>query len=714
MKMLMDLFLCAALGAVSVQAGAGDAVPQPDLKNALAAAPLVEPEQLGVVAKNIQCSSQRSFVPNPDGKTYDVLQWYYGEYEGPTWLYVIDLGAGESKKLRFPDNRQISMAGRAFGLDGKLYMATPYYYYGARHEAARLGIPTGMELHVYDPASNELENRGVIVPGLSGERRPLTRGPDGKLYGAGSYLKQGKVGLYSYDPATRKVREYGAVGPAHKGGVWTDWGLRVDETHIYTLSGFTPYYLVAVDIKTGADKVLLETQPGGTMRLRGGPSVEVAETRGAPLKKYWLNAGAAIPKTNDTRPWTRTEHPRPPRPPEPEMHWGEMIPDAEGRARLWYRPPRSDAAGAQAEPHEWKSIELQRVESYPLRVKLLAALPDGRIFCRAEGHHGGSLYDPRTGSVTASGVCGVEAYACLSHAGKVYWTGYSGGMTYVYDPSRPWNLRKSVPPGCKAVKRDSPESNPRHLASFDEDCRVSQMLSAVVGADNKLYMCGWGVRAYKGGAFCWIDLTTEEKGGLWRPFIGYRTYWLAAALDRRFIVVSTAATEDGLNNWQRPPDAKLFVYDTQAGKFVREIVPVTGSLKTGPILEVRPGRLLGIADDPDNKGGGILYALDIRSGKILFRKTLPYPPPVVTSHLNVQCGYELGPDGHIWTFLGRGGWAPETPDTLVRIGPDTGHVEPVCRLKQLGNFIFVGNDMYLAGTKQLRRMRGVAGTANER
>ena len=69
-------------------------------------------------------------------------------------------------------------------------------------------------------------------------------------------------------------------------------------------------------------------------------------------------------------------------------------------------------------------------------------------------------------------------------------------------------------------------------------------------------------------------------------------------------------------------------------------------------------------------------------------------------------GVIIGPDGNIWTFLGRGDWARDETDTLVRID-GKGHVEPVCRLKQLGDFIFVGNDMYLTGTDQLRRIRGL-------
>jgi len=684
---------------------------QPGLRKQLEDAPLVEPENLGAVVKTVTSYQSIPLVPNPDGKTYDVLLWYYRGYPGPTWLYAVDLGTGQVHKQEFPLKRQLHIAGQTLGLDGKYYIATPYgWSYGTRKEAAEQGHAAGMELIVYDPATNTLTNRGVVVPGLFGERRPLARGPSGVLYGAGTYMGERKVGVYSYDPATGEVREYGAVGPSHRGGAWAGSSLLADETHIYTVSGMTPNYLVAVNNETGEDTVLLVAEPGGEMRLRSGPSVDVQETKDAPVENYWLYDGRAVPRTSDTPPWPARDWPEPNQPPKPELHLGDRYPDANGRARLWHRPadasPAKDKGGvAESEGSGWKAIELEGIETYPQRINLLAELPGGRVFCKAQPHFGGSVYNTATGKIDAFGDGPTEAYNCLVHEGKIYWTGYSSGRTCVYDPNRPWTLTKGVPPGTAPADIRSKTTNPRLLALFHRH-KVSQMLGAVIGADNKLYLCGWGVRAYKGGAFCWVDLATEESDGVWEPFVAYRTYWLATALDRRLVVVSSAATSDELSNWQEPAQAKLFVYDTQAGRFVRDIEPVLRSPKAGPILEVEPGLMMGVADDPEVKGGGILYKLDVRSGEILFRKKLPYGAPVPHTHTTSLCGYRLGPDGSIWTFLGSGDWARDESDTLVRIDRE-GRVEPVCRLEQLGDFIFLGNDIYLSGTDQLRRVRGV-------
>jgi len=77
-----------------------------------------------------------------------------------------------------------------------------------------------MCLQVYDPVTNTLEDRGQIVPDLSGEARPIVVGPDGRLYGTGSY-SNGRVGLTIHDPKLGKVvKNFGPVGPRHRNGVW--------------------------------------------------------------------------------------------------------------------------------------------------------------------------------------------------------------------------------------------------------------------------------------------------------------------------------------------------------------------------------------------------------------------------------------------------------------------------------------------------------------
>jgi hypothetical protein len=57
-----------------------------------------------------------------------------------------------------------------------------------------------------------------------------------------------------------------------------------------------------------------------------------------------------------------------------------------------------------------------------------------------------------------------------------------------------------------------------------------------------------------------------------------------------------------------------------------------------------------------------------------------------------------GPDGFIWTYL---------KDVLVRINPEDASVRVVGKIIPPGRPAFVGRDLYLAGSEQLRRIRNI-------
>jgi len=171
-----------ALGPAAPAAEPWHVAEQPELKRQLEQAPVLKTESLGEPSRGILPYAPM-LVPNPDGKTWDVLECYYMKYQGPTWIFAVDLGTREVKKLRFPDDVQYHMSGRELAFDGKLYMTGM---------AAWARTVRGMYLTAYDPATNSLEDRGIILP-YSGEVRPLVIGPEQRLYGAGTYSD--KVGL---------------------------------------------------------------------------------------------------------------------------------------------------------------------------------------------------------------------------------------------------------------------------------------------------------------------------------------------------------------------------------------------------------------------------------------------------------------------------------------------------------------------------------------
>jgi outer membrane protein assembly factor BamB len=690
-------------------AGPWHIVEQPELKRALESAKVLPTESLGEPARGVNVW-EHWMVPNHDGKSWDVLQIYFKEYYGPTWLHAIDLGTGEVKKQRLADNHQFYLSGRALGFDGKYYIAIP-----SRKTWS-------MDLFVYDPATNAMEERGEIVPGLGGEVRPLVTGPDGRIYGSGS--RGNRVGLYTYDPKLGKVvKDFGAVGPSHPNGAWSGYVMGVDDTHAYIASGMIPaWYLVAVNLQTGEDKVLAESPSEQHMDIIEsfpGAWVIVPQPGNAPSKDYWLYHGQMIPKVNDTPPWPMKASPWTKAIPKPEIYWDQMEPDAEGHATLWHRSaedaqkakqreksPDGAARSLHAEELGWKSVHLEGVELPPHRINPMSLLPDGRLYGTGDDYSGVFVFDPATGQSTAIGPRpGLAPYTQIVHDGKLYSSGYSNGHLFVYDPQREWTLSKGGPPGRPAPQQGDVRSNPRYLGDFDRTTRVALMHSSTIGADGRIYFGGFGLRHYTGGGFGWYDPKTNKMDGFWRPLSGYAVQWVTPLQGGRVIAISTSTASDESNEHRVPDEAKLFFYDVAQGKIVREIVPLSKARASGLILEVAPGQLLGLTVDGTESGkpgNGILYGVDENSGEVLFRKILPWSvstddywphwlDPSYEYHALVR-----GPDGFVWTHL---------KDVLVRIDPKDARVHVVGKIDPVGWPTFVGNDIYLSGSQQLRRIR---------
>jgi hypothetical protein len=669
------------------------AAAQPELKQELDQAAVLHTELLGDPARGVNVW-ERWMVPNPDGKSWDVLQLYFKEYYGPTWLCAVDLGSGEVKKQRLADGHQFYLSGRALGFDGKYYIATP-----SRETWS-------MDLFVYDPATNTVEERGEIVHGLGGEVRPLVIGPDSRIYGTGT--TDNRVGLYIYDPQLGKVvKDFGPVGPSHPNGAWSRYVMGVDDTHAYIASGMVPaWYLVAVNIETGEEKVLLQSPTERVIDIIEqfpGAYARVPEVSGTPDKEYWLYHGQAILKTNDTPPWPRKVSPWDKAVPKPEVYFDQIDPDSQGNAVLWYRP-KEEAGREQA--IDWKPIHLEGIPTYPHRINPLSLLPDGRLYGTGDDYAGTFIFDPKTDQTIYCGPrTGLAPYTTIVCGGKLYSSGYAGGPLFVYDTAKPWNLGKGGPPGQPAPTPDDPATNPHRVGEFDRSTRVAIMHSSALGADGRIYFGGYGERGYTGGGFGWFDPKTGKLDGFWRPLSGYAVQWLAPALNGRLIVVSTIRAADELKNNQAPEEAKLFIYDVSEQKIVRELVPVAKARTTGLIAEVAPGRLLGLTSNHQHPDHCVLYGVDLVKGEALFTNDLPSPVSTDAYWPHwVDPSYEyhafaLGPDGFVWTYL---------KDVLVRIDPKDANVHVVGKIDPVGWPTFVGRDMYLSGSEHLRRIRNLA------
>jgi hypothetical protein len=667
---------------------------QPDLAAQINATKELAVDDLGAPLKSVN-TGDTMIVPNPDGKTFDILQWYFKSYDGPTEVFITDLATGQTKKNTIPDNLQINVAGRTVGPDGKLYIATEER---KNH--------SGMDIFVYDPATNTLTDRGVIVPKLVGGARPITVGTDGMIYGAGSYLSPAKAGIYQLDPKTGKITDYGPVGPEHQtNGAWGYW-VGADDEYTYVASGKVPWHLVAYNRKTKQEKVLYTTtDPQDELILFQKPDGVLAVVRHSKTNPYtedtyWLYNGEMTPKKDDNAPWPKRDVPV--AAPKPEIFYDALTADTEGNATLWYQTAEARAAaqknnvGKDATPEQrgWKAIQLKGITTYPTLVRRLVTMPDGKLFGTGDYYVGHFILDPATGKSKYLGREPLSHYATAFKDGKVYLSGYPTSPVFVWDPKQPWSLGQSAAPG-QEVNAEAAGANPRRLLYLKDLTRVHKMYGgAAPQGSSKVYFGGQKMRDGDGGGIGWWDTKTQTAGGFSEGLDIYAIGALTAADNGRYVVASTFLDIDGAK--PAGAAAKLFVLDTQTDKVVREITPVEGAESTGWIAEAKPGIIFGQAKDPANSNAFILYGVDVRSGEVLFRKNLPFQMREFPDTWGTG-DFQKGPDGNIYGYAGS---------VLIRIHPDDARIEPIGRVTP-GALGFGGNDIYLAGGENLRRINGV-------
>lgn len=254
---------------VPLAARAGDAPLAPeqaDLVRRLRAAPQLKIENVGAPMRSTRGGGVE-WVPNPDGKTWDVLVRFCHTYWGPHTTFAIDLGTGEVKKFVRP-HALYSRA--AMGPDGKYY--------------STLTGKGGTAFQVYDPGKNEMYDLEEVAIDVDGETRPLCIAPDGLMYGAGN--RGPRVLGITFNPADHL--------PERKQGRFAlDYGY-ADRTAI----------LYCVNIETGAVlwKKLLP-YPVGFRTNENAMGKDGFDFRTGPDGKIWSYTGGRFTPCTPDKDW---------------------------------------------------------------------------------------------------------------------------------------------------------------------------------------------------------------------------------------------------------------------------------------------------------------------------------------------------------------------------------------------------------------------------
>jgi len=654
--------------------------PGEEWKRQLAAVSALAVEELGQPVRTTR-QGMLLKAPNPDGKTWDLVQIYFPRYGGPNTLVLIDTGTGQVKTLTTETGWNFHLCPSVVAPNGKLFISI-------------LDGKLRQRLCIYDPASNQFHLDAVRMPEeLLGETHPLVLGTDGKLYAIGAHPSRAAAAA-RIDPDTLEVTFYGPIGPSHAPQPCWGYSGGADDRFLYIASGKVPWYLVAFDRQTGRSEVLATTGPvGGYVsvgQLPDGCTASVTGQLGTDGQRidYWLQEGKAVRKTGPQQqpPWPRRK-PLVSLPPEPELNLAYAEPDPEGWAEIRVRLEG-----------QWKSFRFQ-VPLYPLEIYRLRELPDGRLFGTAGAYEGNFLVDPATGKARQLGKIPLSHYATAVHDGLIYMSGYPSSPLYVYDPQKPWTTGTVV--ADRRIGEKEPQANPRFLIYLGDKklAGTHKMYAAAVGANGKIYFGGRWMRDGPAGGLAWYDPKTGQAGGTWHPFSNYQIPHLAAVDAGRRLVISTVAVSDPLLGKPKPAEAALLFWDVEKDQIVGQFVPVPQAPGTGPIVAVGEKRLIGWTVEPGQAEASRLYCVHIAGPRLLWTHRLPWPLPVgLGSNQQEAWDFRLGPDGHVWTFLAG---------CLVRIDPANGRIQPVGKLSPGGPLAFAGKDVYLGGMASLRRIRNL-------
>lgn len=505
-------------------------------------------------------------------------------------------------------------------------------------------------LSIYDPVGDTIK----VVRPIPQSRwlRGMAIGP-----GGGVYISDYPTGAAAvYDPKTGKVRRFGRQGGPFTISHVYGYSVGFDGRYVYTAVGKIPWFVVAYDTATGEQKNLFRFPSSDHPEVhQRGDQVFLEVKHGSPnageptTARFQLIEGRAksvesIPRFDDSY---VPGHDLP----QPQFEpLGRSLPIEDSQARIKYRMPGEN----------WKTAVLP-LAGTDMVVERITPSPDGRLLLSTGPYGNVHRFDPESSSITRLGnPASKHVYDMLQVDDRVYFCGY------------PNSVLGSFGGEGGAI-----------IGDWHESLGSKHAIFLVKGADGRIYSGNHNERASTGGALGWYDPSSGEFGGIHFP--NDDCEYLTTARDGRFIVYASDFSLDPTHPEIKPRDGRLLVYDTLKRQLVRQISPLQDG-SSGVVVETAPGVLFGIGRHDKLP---MMYTVDLASGAVTRREPLSARAKRLIA---------LGPDGNVYTFI---------DGTLVRIEPTTFQEQTLLRTEP-GRMAFVGNDLYIAGTSQLRRVKNAA------
>jgi len=270
------------------------------------------------------------------------------------------------------------------------------------------------------------------------------------------------------------------------------------------------------------------------------------------------------------------------------------------------------------------------------------------------------------------------------HGTDVYISGYFGGDTLRYDTTKEWTNTSS---DTYNPNDTSVELNPKHLGGLGNIGNIGKPYDSAMGLDGLYYMGGERIRTGEGGGLSSYNPLTQENLGITAGFEKEDVKNVIRA--GKYIVAGSFATDAS-------HPVRVSVYDTQLKTIVRTI-EISGVFKS-------IGNMCNKSDDEtivyvftksdDNLNTKILK-INVETGTIEFDVSYPF----VNNFSSDRNTLLMAEDNYLYSLIGD-------LNILVRIDPNTGHIEPVRRFSDSGgDFDDFENDLYFAGLNHIRRVQ---------
>ena len=645
-----------------------------DFQETIDALPLEPIEQIMSTLGSIQVT-QPQFFPNPDGNTWTVCIPYFAGYGSAQQIITVDLSTGSvgvDDSTSFTSESWNAFAA-APSINNKTYI-NPKSSDGLIHHHA---YNTSTHTWQKDVVPTRTDHKGSAQPSK------IAVGVNQRIYSLG-LTGTGDTSVLEINPVDNTTRFYTDI-PANGDIV----GIAADNDYVYVLDDpYNATQLTAVNLVTNA-RTVLKTAGGMILHQRKhGVVLQASSTY------YWLynnevivandlnnynNSGNPPWGVDETDLYTASSSVTTPAP-ITEYDTKALIPAGDNTVgKFWYIDPNG-AAGI------YISTSVPNVIKYAEHLYRVQPMNNSKILFLAQGYSGYSVYDPALNSLNSFlPIEGrVSNYTSTVNGTDVYISGYFGGDTLKYDTTKEWTNTVSDTYNPNNILT---ELNPKHLGGLGNLGNIGKPYDSAMGLDGLYYMGGERIRTGEGGGLASYNPLTEENLGITSGFEKEDVKNIIRA--GKYIVAGSYATDTS-------HPVRVSVYDTQLKRIVRtiDIAGIFNSI----------GNMCNASDDEttvyvftksdDNVNTRILK-IDVETGVVEFDVSYPF----VNSVSSDRSALIMAEDGFLYSLIGD-------LNILVRIDPNSGHMEPVRSFSiSGGDFDDFGNDLYFAGLNHIRRVQ---------